>query len=449
MNRPLRITLLLASTLALASCGVFKASKPKTPVLGQRVPILVTESSAVVDPALAAIDVLLPPVVVNETWGQTGGNAAHAMGHLGLAASPTQAWSAQVSGGTNRARLAAAPVVAGGRVYVVDTEARLHAIDAQTGRTVWAVPVGSGADESESRSAKRNSSALFGGGVSVEGDRLFATNGLGDVVAFNTADGSVVWRKRPGGPLRGAPALSNGNAYVVSQDNQIFALRQSDGNVEWTESGTLEVSGVFGVAAPAAAQGTVIAGFSSGELNAYRYENGRPVWQDALSRTTISTSVGTISDIDADPVIDQGRVYAIGSGGRMVALELVTGQRIWEINAGGIAMPWIAGEWLFVVTDEGRMLSIARSNGRVRWAAQLPRWRNLKNKKGPISWAGPVLAGNRLIAVSSEGQISYVSPATGTVEATVDYKRSISLPPVVANNTMFLLDDQGRLTAWR
>jgi len=449
MIRTVRASLLIAALLAASGCGVFKPSKPKTPVLGNRVPILVGETGAEVDPALAAIDVLLPPVAPNDAWTQPGGNASHTMGHLALGATPTRAWQASIAGSTNRARLAAAPVVANGRLYVVDTDARLHAFDAQTGSKVWTVFVGDSADDDRARGAKRNSKALFGGGVSVEGDRLFATNGLGDVVAVNAADGAQIWRKRPGGPLRGAPTLSNGNVYVMSQDNQLFALRQSDGNVEWTEAGTLEVSGVFGVAAPAAAQGTVVAGFSSGELNAYRYENGRPVWQDALSRTSISTSVGTISDIDAEPVIDQGRVFAIGSGGRMVALELVTGQRVWEINAGGISTPWIAGEWLFVATDDAKLMAVARSNGRVRWATQLPRWRNEKNKKGAISWVGPVLAGNRLIAASSRGSIVYVTPGTGAVEATVDYGRPISLPPVVANNTLYLLDDEGNLTAWR
>ncbi len=66
-------------------------------------------------------------------------------------------------------------------------------------------------------------------------------------------------------------------------------------------------------------------------------ENGRLLWQDALSRTSISTSVSTLSDIDAAPVIDQGRVYALGQGGRMVALELSTGQRLWEQNFAGLS----------------------------------------------------------------------------------------------------------------
>src|SRR5690606_3401468 len=106
-----------------------------------------------------------------------------------------------------------------------------------------------------------------------------------------------------------------------------FALNQSDGEVQWTDSGTLQATGVFGVAAPAAGQGTVIAGYSSGELTAYRYENGRTLWGDALSRTSISTAVASLTDIDANPVIDRGRVFAIGQGGRMASYELTSGQR--------------------------------------------------------------------------------------------------------------------------
>lgn len=440
MIRPFRTPLVLAAMIALAGCGVFKQAKPKTPVLGQRVPILVSEGLAEVDPALSGVQVLLPPETTNTEWTQSGGNAAKSMGQLTLAATPTRAWTAHIEGSSNRARLAAAPVVANGRVYAVDVMARIHAFDAKDGHEIWSVQIGE---------PGRNAHALFGGGVSVEGDKLYATNGLGDIAALSAADGKQLWIKRPGGPLRGAPTLWSGNVYAVSQDNQIFALRQSDGNVEWTQAATLEVSGVFGVAAPAAAQGTVVAGFSSGELNAYRYENGRPVWQDALSRTTISTSVATLSDIDADPVIDQGRVYAIGQGGRMVALELVTGQRLWEINAAGISTPWIAGEWLFVVTDSGRMLCVARSTGKVRWSAQLPHWHNEKKKTGLISWTGPVLASGRLIAVGSTGELAYVSAADGKIQATVEAGKHFSLPPVVANNTLYLLDDEGNLSAWR
>jgi outer membrane protein assembly factor BamB len=188
---------------------------------------------------------------------------------------------------------------------------------------------------------------------------------------------------------------------VLSQDNQLYALGDTDGKVAWTQSGSLETQGVFGVAAPAASSGTIVAGFSSGELNAYRYENGRTLWQDALSRTSISTSVSSLADIDADPVIEDGRVYAVGQGGRMVAVEIATGQRLWEQNLAGISTPWIAGEWLFVLTDDARVVCLSKASGKVRWISQLRGYKNVKKKSGAITWFGPVLAGNKLWLTNS------------------------------------------------
>jgi len=206
---------------------------------------------------------------------------------------------------------------------------------------------------------------------------------------------------------------------------------------------------VFGAASPAFAQSTLVAGFASGELTAYRFENGQVTWQDALARTGISTTVGQLSDIDADPVIQNGRVFAIGQGGRMVAVELITGQRVWELNAAGISTPAVAGEWVFVVTDRAQLLAVARASGKVRWITQLAHYRNESNHSGPIFWRGPVLAGNRLVLASSRGQIVFASPVDGTVQQTIDHGESISLPPIVANNTLYILDDSGRLTAYR
>lgn len=439
MNKTMRASLMVATLLAVSGCGIFKA-RTKTPVLGDRVPILLSERAVEADPSLAAVQVVLPPATANADWSQPGGNAAKSMGHLALAASPARAWSAQIDGGSNRKRLAASPVIAGGKMFVVDVMGVVHAFAADTGARLWSAKVAEKGG---------NENSLFGGGVSAEGERVYATNGVGELVAMNAADGAILWRAKPTGPLRGAPTIFADQIYVMSQDNQLVALNAADGQVVWTSSGALEASGVFGVAAPAAGQGTIVAGYSSGELNAYRYENGRVVWQDALSRTSISTSVSSLADIDADPVIDNGRVFSIGQGGRMVSLELVTGQRVWEQNIGGIANPWVAGEWIFVATDAGQLFCLARSTGRVRWIRELTKWQDPEDKKGVVTWIGPVLAGNRLILVNNYGRMIYVSPETGEDQASIQTEDKFSLSPVVANNTLYLIGDSGRITAWR
>lgn len=441
MKKVLAAPLVIAALIGLSGCGIFKGHGPKkTPTLGERIPILVSENGAAVEPSLSGIAVTLPPAAANDAWAQPGGNAAKNMGNLALAATPTRAWSARIDGGSNRQRLGAAPVVADGKLFVVDVDAVVHAFRADSGAALWTTPMAT---------EKKNSAARFGGGVSYEDGKVFATDGLGDVVAMNAADGAIVWRAKPGGPLRGAPTVAGGQVYVLSQDNQLFALSEADGKVVWAESGSLETQGVFGVAAPAVDAGTVVAGFSSGELNAYRYENGRTLWQDALSRTSISTSVSSLADIDADPVIADGRVYAVGQGGRMVALEISTGQRLWEQNLAGTSTPVLAGEWLFVVTDDARLICLSRANGKVRWISQLRGYKNVKKKSGAYVWFGPVLAGNNLWLTNTRGEIVGVSPADGSVVTTIQQGAELGLPPVVANSTLYVLDQKGRLTAYR
>jgi len=439
-----KICAALICTLLVSGCGILGGGggddKKTTPTLGKRTSILTGETGAEVDPALAGISVIIPAPTANTDWPQSGGNAGKSIGHVALGGPLTRVWTADIKGTTKRARLAAAPVVSGGRLYVVDTEARVNSYDAATGARIWSMQIEVEGD---------GKSSLFGGGVSADGTFVYATNGVGDVVALNAADGSQVWKARPAGPLRGSPTVSNGNVYVMTQDNQIYALSAADGSVQWNEAGTLGLAGIFGVAAPAAAQGTVIAGYSSGELTAYRYENGHNLWNDALARTSISTSVATISDIDADPVIDRGRVFALGQGGRMAAYELVTGQRIWELNIAGIATPAVAGEWVFVLTDDAKLLCIARPTGKVRWLSQLAAFKNEEKKKNPINWTGPVLAGNRLIVASTEGEVVAISPGEGAVTTLFELNNGVSLPPVVAGGMLYILDDGGRISAYR
>jgi outer membrane protein assembly factor BamB len=410
-------------------------------VLGERIAVLTGEGDVTADPATAALPMSLPQAVANTDWTQSGGNATKSMGQLALGNSLASAFTVQAGRGNSlTARLAAAPIYSGGRIYTIDTLGSVRAFDSRNGAQLWA---------SQTPTEKGGTASLYGGGIAFDKGRIYATNGLGFVAALDERNGGIIWKVRPGGPLRGSPTVANDSVYVMSQDNQVYSLKESDGSTNWSNAASLEIAGVFGSASPAVGQGTVVSGFSSGELNAYRYENGRMVWQDALQRTSIRTSVSSLSDIDADPVIDSGQVIAVGQGGRMVALDLITGQRQWELNIAGISTPWVAGDWIFVVTDQAKLICVARQNGHIRWINQLPQFAKAKSKKGEIDYSGPVLAGGRLIITGSNGALIYVDPTTGAFQSQTNIGAGVSLSPVVAEQTLYILDDRGRLHAFR
>ena len=437
-----KFALLLVATAMLAGCNPFKKDHPKTPMLGERIPVLTGESDISVDPDTAALPFALPPAVANDDWPQSGGNASKSIGHVALGTRLGNAWTVSIGAGSDhRGRLISAPVVGGGRVYTIDTTGTVRAFDARNGGTVWSASFG--------KPSKDSKTSNYGGGVAFDNGKVYAGNGLGYIAALDAATGAATWTVKPATSLRGAPTVSDGAVYVMSQDNQIYSLKQADGTTNWSSAAALEIAGLFGSASPAVARGTVIAGFSSGELNAYRYENGRVVWQDALSRTSISTSVASLSDIDADPVVDGNQVFAVGKGGRMVALELNSGQRIWEQNVAGITTPCVAGDWVFVVTDEAKVVAMSRTTGKVRWINQLPRWDNPKGKKGLIYYSGPILAGDRLILAGSNGVLVNINPDNGSFQSQTKVGAGVSVPPVVAGGTLYILDDKGKLIAYR
>jgi outer membrane protein assembly factor BamB len=436
------MSLVLVAAMALAGCSILKPSKgPKTPTIGERIPVLNFETRAVAEPELKDLTIVLPPAEVNADWAQSGGSAAKANGHLVLSDTMSRAWTASIGAGSSATRrLNAGPIVMSGRVYTMDTAGDVRAFDAKSGKLDWQAKI---------TLPKRNSNAAFGGGVGGGDGRIFATTGYGIVAAFDSATGTELWRKTIGSPLRGAPSVAGNRIFVVTQDNQIYALSAEKGETLWNVAGTVEVAGLLGAASPAVAFDTVVAGFSSGELNALRAENGRTVWADALARTGRSTAMAALSDIDASPVIDRGRVYAIGHGGRLAALELATGQRAWERNFAGVSTPWVAGEFIFVVTIEGEVVCLTRSEGKVRWVLQLKHFKNVKKKSDPIHWAGPVLASEKLLLVGSNKQLVTISPYTGKLISTVKLSAPAYLPPIVADSTAYVLTDDGKLTAYR
>lgn len=433
--------LMLALALGVSGCGVFKKTQPKSQTVGERIPVLNFETRAQAEAELADLVVVLPTQEANAEWSQPGGSASKANGHPALPERINTAWTVSIGqGSTGTRRLNAGPVVSGGRIFTMDTGGDVRAFDARTGALAWQARI---------TLPGRNSNSAFGGGVSVADGRVFATTGYGIIAAYDTATGKELWQQKLAEPLRGAPSVYANRVYALTIDNQLFSLQADTGETAWTVSGTVEVAGLLGAAAPAVAQDTVVVGFSSGELNALRAENGRTVWADALARTGRSTAMAALSDIDASPVIDRGRVYAIGHGGRMAALELATGQRVWERNFAGTSTPWVAGEFVYIVTLEGEVICMTRRDGKVRWVRSLDRYKKPKKKTDPIQWSGPVLAGDRLFVVGSNQQMVTISPYTGEVTSTTKLKSAAYLPPIVADNSLYLLTDDGKLTAWR
>jgi outer membrane protein assembly factor BamB len=148
-------------------------------------------------------------------------------------------------------------------------------------------------------------------------------------------------------------------------------------------------------------------------------------------------------------VIDRDLAFAVSHAGRMAAIDLRTGARVWERPVGSVHMPWVAGDFLFVTGLNGEVVAMSRRDGRVRWVHRLPPFEDMEDRKGPIQYTGPVLVGDRLLVGSSEGFVYAISPYTGELLGHIEIGDPVYVSPVVADGTVYILGNDGTLHAYR
>ena len=109
----------------------------------------------------------------------------------------------------------------------------------------------------------------------------------------------------------------------------------------------------------------------------------------------------------------------------------------------------LAGDYVFVVDDEDVLFCLSWQDGRVRWLTELPRWEDPDDHTDPVAWAGPILAGDRLLLAGSHGEVLAVSPYTGRITGRIDVGEGVDVAPIAADGTVYLLTQSARLIALR
>ncbi len=393
-------------------------------------------------PLAAASPVALPAAKANAEWSQTGGNPAHSEGHVALGGGTSRIWSAPIGQGSDRKhRITADPVVAAGRIFTLDSRARVTATS-PTGATLWTADLTPGAESPNNAS---------GGGIAYDGGRAFVTTGFGELVALDAASGQVVWRQRVGAPVGGAPAAAGGMVYAVGRDGTGWGVRAQDGKVMWRSLGNKSTSGVVGVSAPAVADGTVVMPFASGQLLAVDAETGDQIWSADVGGTRVGRSIALIRDMTGDPVIVGQTVLAGTSGGRMGAFDLQTGAELWRGQDGANSPVVVVDGSVFAVNDQAQLVRMDLATGARIWAVDLPYYVDEKVKKQETITAsyGPVLAGGRLLVASSDGVLRAFDPSSGSLVGQGAIPGGAATAPVVAGQTLYVTGRDGNLHAFR
>lgn len=435
-----RLCMVGVAVASLSACDTWLGAEEAPPLPGERISVLLHERSLKPAPEVADTKILLPPPSPNSEWPQTGGFANHAMHHIEVANNLSKIWSTSIGDGSDDSeRIVAQPIVADGKIFTIDSENLVSAFNAETGKRLWELEL-TPEDEDDGH---------ISGGLAFENGRLFVATGFALLFGIDANTGQTIWVSKTDAPMRAAPTARGNRVFAITLNNELVAYDGRNGEKLWDYKGISETASILGGASPAVDSGVVVAAFSSGDVVALKVENGNQVWADNLTGSRRTDAVSALTAIRGRPIIDRGRVYAISNSGTFVSIDLTTGQRYWSQELSSQETPWIAGDYLFIVTPDAELVCVNRNDGRIHWVTILPRYEDPEERKGNLTWSTPILVSDRLIVAGSNEQAYSFNPYTGEILGLVEMPDRIIVPPLAANRTLYFLSDDADLVAYR
>ncbi|MDJ0739074.1 MAG: outer membrane protein assembly factor BamB [Gammaproteobacteria bacterium] len=338
---------------------------------------------------------------------------------------PQQIWSRDIGAGTDEQSLNLSPRVVGDTVYVADAEGRVQALDAASGATRWQVDL---------------DLPLSGGPGAGDGMVLIGTSDA-DVVALNVVDGSERWRVRVSSEVLSAPGAANGVVVVHTVDGKVFGLESTTGSERWRYEREVPVLTLRGSSSPVLAGGVAVVGMAGGKLVALRLANGSLVWDANVAVPTGRSELERLADIDGDPLILRGGVFAATYQGNVAALEQRGGRVAWQRKMSSYSGMAADGDGLYVADEEGVVWGLELRSGAVRWSQKALANRRLSNT---AALGGLVVVGD------FEGYLHWLDNKDGSLVARTRLgSEPITTGLQVVDGVLYVQGDGGQLAAVR
>lgn len=409
-------------------CGCSQTKKP-APKEG-RISVQTHTLKEIVKPSHEKV-ILEQPVSITH-WPQISTNAQNKMPHAQISTVQKKVWTRNTGEGLSSNHLVLAhPVIANDVIYTLDSRLKVTAVKAQNGEKIWntQLPV-------------NKELGVASIGLAFDNNNLYAVSGDGNVYALDT-NGKILWTKNTGSILRSAPVVANGLLFVISGNNELFALNTTDGSEVWNYKNIATSTNLMGMGQPAVSQKSVIVPFSSGEIIAFDTQNGLVLWSDTLLSYRTFNQISDLSHVLASPVIDKETVYLIGNANRMGAFNLKTGEPLFVQPIGGKTTPVVNGNTLFMVTNKDTLVALDKKKGTLIWEKKLIS----KAEKG-IAWHAPLLANNQIIVTSTQGDILFLNSENGDIIRKMEID-ALPVPPIVNNQQLIFYTNDADLIAYQ
>ncbi len=384
----------------------------------------------------------VPSMKANSQWRVISSAISKDYPNLMLGENPSEIWSVSIGkGDSKKKRLVTDPIFYQQKIFTLDANSIASAFDTK-GKLIW---------RKDLTPPGEKSGEIFGGGFAAGKDQVFVTLGYGFLISLNPSTGEKNWSQRLSSAGNTSPIFNNGLVYLVSGDSKAWAIDADNGRVRWTVEGIENEANLTSNSSPAVSDKYALFGFGNGDIYATFKKGGYILWSSSLSGRSDGRVISSIDDIVASPLILDQNVYAADGSGKVVSIKIENGKRNWTAPFGSNGNFWVAGKSLFFISDKNELVRLKIETGETVWITELPLLyqKRLRLTKKNVQHHGPIIAGNRLLIVSSDGYLRFYDPKTGAQKNKLQMKAGVTTNPIVVNETLYFITQDGRLRAFR
>lgn len=334
-------------------------------------------------------------------------------------------WKKGVGEGVGESQLLLRPSVTTQRVVAGDVVGRVYALDRETGKRLWKVKTGD---------------RIAGGFYSGYGKVLYGTR-EGEAVALALDTGEELWRTRLSGEALAIPVSNGEFAIFQTQDGHVTALSLESGEKRWDYETPVPTLTLRGLAQPNVVRDRLYAGFANAKVVALDINTGSPLWEQRVTEATGRSELERLVDVDSSVIVENGGVFVVTFQGTVNVLDQDSGRKYWEEPMSS-AHSMVSGRGLlFVATDDATVQAVSQRSGSVLWKQDALYGRRL---------TGAAYHQDLVVVGDFEGYLYWLNAEDGSLVARKRHSgHGFASAPVVFEDTLYVLGNQGRLAAYK
>ncbi|MFA6037604.1 MAG: outer membrane protein assembly factor BamB [Legionellales bacterium] len=276
------------------------------------------------------------------------------------------------------------------------------------------------------------------GGIGAGSGIVLVGTQKGEVVALSQSEGEELWRTRLSSDILSAPQSAENTVVVLTEDSRVYGLKAQNGEIIWSYKHTAPLLQLRGSAPVIIDDGKVYVGFANGFVSALDLKTGQLLWQQAVSYPRGRSEIDRVVDVNGRMAIKNDILYAVNYQGRVVAIDTRSQRLLWEKEFSSYAGLTVNDEAVFITDDESVIWALDRDTGDTLWKQPDLLFREV---------TAPAVFHNMIVVGDYEGYVHMIQADNGQLLGRTQVGGApIHTPVVTIGNEIFILSSSGDLT---